>query len=391
MSFFSRKSPAAPAQKPAKGANASMRVTVKQPGPCQQHLTIHLAPEMVAPVRETIVKEFQKGAVLDGFRKGKAPADRVERAYPAQIREETVRRLTRHAFEQVATDRKLKPIGPFEVIKLDFDEAKGLDVEAQVEVEPEFALAEYKGIALKKIPVHILPEELDKALARLQESAAQLVPKGEGEPKEKQLPALDDEFAKDMGLETLPQLRSHIELTLQEHKKTEQAQALEQALCEVLTERHRFEVPPGLVGHQTERLRRDFQTRLLLNGIPEAEVGAHVEKYGEQLKTNAAKLVKLAFILDRIAEHEQLSITQEEVVERLWKLAKQWNRDPVEVRRMLDAKGMWSSVLSSIRQDKTIAWLLNAAKIEEPVGAPVAVASKPPAAGTTQPVQKPTR
>lgn len=342
-----------------------MTVHVSQPAPCQQALRIHLPADAVGPVRDVVVREFQREATIAGFRKGKAPREMVERQFPTQIREETLRRLTRQTFERVTTERHLKPIGPFEVTKLDFDEQKGLQLEAQVEVEPEFDVANYRGIRLTKPAVSVSAEELTQALARLQESMAHLVPAGEGQPKERQVPPLDDELAKDLGFETLERLKTHVDAKLREQKQAEAAQGLEQALCDALLERHRVEVPPRLVTRQAERLTREFQARLLLSGMPEEKIQEEVGTYTEQLKTNAIRLVKLAFILDRIAEHETLSVTQDEVVERLWTLAKRWGRDPAEVRRLLDAKGLWPSVLSSIRQEKTINFLLSASQIVE--------------------------
>ena len=160
-------------------------------------------------------------------------------------------------------------------------------------------------------------------------------------------------------------MRAHLDAKLREQKQAQGKQALEQALCDELLARHQFEVPPRLVTKQTERLSRDFQVRLLLGGFNEEQVKQELAKYTEQLRTNAVRLVKLLFILDRIAEKEAVSVTQDEVVDRLWKLAKRWGKDPAEVRRLLDAQGLWPSVLSSIRQDKTMRLLLDAAQIEE--------------------------
>ncbi|MBI3319414.1 MAG: trigger factor [Candidatus Omnitrophica bacterium] len=333
--------------------------------PCQQQMRIALASEAIHPVRDVVVREFQKEAVLAGFRKGKAPRELVERQFQTNIREELIRRLTRQVFQQATEERRLRPVGPFEVTKLELDDAKGLSLEARVEVEPEFSVADYRGVRLVKPPVSVAPEEIEKALGQLQESMAQLVPAGEGKPKEKRLPNLDDELAKDVGFERVEQLRAHLEATLREQKTARQRQTLEHDLCEALLARHQFDVPPRLIAKQTERLTRDFQARLLLAGMTEEQVKTELAKYTEQLRTNAVRAVKLAFILERIADAETLSVTQDELVDRLWKLAKRWKKDPTEVRRLLDAQGLWPSIASSIRQDKTIEFVLSVAQIEE--------------------------
>lgn len=345
-------------------AKGPLTVDVSSPGPCRQHLKIAMAPEGIAPVRESVVQEFQRDATLSGFRKGKAPRQMVEQRYAGEIREESVRRLTRQVFEQVATERKLKPVGPFEVSKLEFDEAKGLALEADIEVEPEFALADYKTIRIAQPPIDVTAEEMDQALKQLQESAAQLVPAVEGQEKQKQVPSLDDEFAKDVGFESLEELRTHVEAKLREQKRAQQAQGLEQQLCDALLQQHQFDVPSSLVQRQTERLTRDFQMRLLMSGRSEEDAKKELEQYTEQLRTNAVRLVKLTFILNRIAEQESLEVTQDELVDRLWKLSKSWGKDPAEVQRWLDSKQLWPSVMSSIRQDKTVRFLLGLAAPE---------------------------
>ncbi len=363
-----------------------MTVTVKNPQPCQYVFTIHLNAQAIQPVREAVVQEVQRGATIAGFRKGKAPKELVEQHHPGTIREETIRRLTRHVVEQLANDRKLKPVGPFEVIHLEFDEMKGLQLETQVEVEPDFSLGEYRHLTLKRSPIAVSAEDMAQALTRLQESMAQLVPiprpqasgslaedpertrgSGEGQAKEKRVPALDDELAKDVGFETLEALKTHLEAKLREQKTAHQQQGLEQQLCEALLARHQFELPQRLISRQTERLKREFHARLLLTGMAEEPVQQELAKYEEQLRTNAVRHVKLAFIVDRIAQAEHLSVTQDEVVDRLWKLATRLGKDPAEVRRLLDAKGLWPSILSSILQDKTMKWLLSVATIEEGV------------------------
>ena len=336
-------------------------VDIRQPGPCRQELTISVTADGVTPVREVVVKEFQREANIAGFRKGKAPRQMVESKYPSEIREETVRRLTRQVFEQVTEERKLKPVGPFEVTKLEFDDAKGLALEARVEVEPEFELAAYKDIRVTPPEIVVAPDDVEQALKQVQESMAELVEVEAGKPKERRVPAVDDELAKDAGFESLAKLREHLEAKIREQKRGRQHAELEQQVCDLLLARHTFDVPAGLVTKQTERLTRDFQVRLLMSGMNEEQAKVELEKYTEQLRTNAVRVVKLSFILDRVADAEHLDVTQDELVDRLWKLSRRWGRDPAEVRKMLDSQGLWPSVISSIRQDKTVAFLLNLA------------------------------
>ncbi|MBI3021137.1 MAG: trigger factor [Candidatus Omnitrophica bacterium] len=347
---------------PKSGSNGISAV-VTEAAPCRKSLQVRVGQDAIEPVRAAVLAEFQKTAALPGFRKGKAPIELVAREYANPIHEELLRRLTKRAFEQVTTEHDLRPVGPFELTVADFNERDGLALEAAVEVEPSFPLGSYKGIPLTQEPVELTAGDVDKALAALQESAAQLVPTGEGGAKERKLPALDDELAKDLGFGGLSQLRAHVEAKLLEQRRTAHAQRMESNLCEELLKRHAFEVPPGLVSRQADRLTRDFKVRLLLAGTPEEQLNEEVAKFTAQLRTSAERHVKLAFILERIATQESIAVTQDELVGRLWQLAQRWKKDPAEVRKILDAQQLWPSVASAIRQEKTITFLMSAAAI----------------------------
>ncbi|MBI2105135.1 MAG: hypothetical protein HYT90_06145 [Candidatus Omnitrophica bacterium] len=357
-------------RKPTAAAAQGPDASITDTAPCQKALRLRVGRDAIVPVRGAVLAEFQRQAALPGFRKGKAPAGLVEQRYAKDIQDETLQRVTRQAFEQVAQAHGLKPVGPFEVRAMNFSETDGLTLEATVEVEPSFALGSYKGVPLARPSAEVAPQEMERALAALQESMARLAPAKTGEGKERQVPALDEELAKDLGYQSLSALREHVAAKLREQKRTAQAQALETALCDELLKRHPFEVPAGLVAHQTERLTRDFKVRLLLSGVPEGEVDGKVAQFADQLRTSAARHVKLAFILDRIAAQESMAVTQDELVKRLWQLAQRWKKDPAQVRQLFDAQGLWPSVVSAIRQEKTIAFLLSAATITDTVPEP---------------------
>ena len=350
-------------RKSAQPTKSAAAVSITDAGPCQKSLRLQVGLQEIAPVRAAVLGEFQKRAELPGFRKGKAPAELIEKHYAKPLHEETLQRVTRETFERVVKEHRLKPVGPFRLNRADYQDADGLLLEATVEVEPEFPLGAYRGIPLARATAEVSPEESAQALAKLQESMAKLVPVAEGQPKERQVPTLDDELAKDLGFETLAKLQAHVEAKLREQKRSAQERQLESSLCDALLGRHVFQVPPQLVSHQTERLTRDFKARLLLAGRTEAQVEEEAPKFTEQLRTNAERYVKLSFILDRIAEHESVTVTQDEIVNHLWQVARRWQKDPAEVKNVFDAQELWPSVISTIRQEKTVAWLLGAAKI----------------------------
>jgi trigger factor len=364
--------------KTAKSSSGNGKAEVKDSAPCQKSIKLTVGADAVEPIRAAVTGEFQRQATLSGFRKGKAPAELIQKQYAREIEGETRQRVMQQALEQVTKEHELKPVGPFEIAKADFAPEGGLSLEATVEVEPDFALGSYAKIPLTKTAAEVTPADVEQALGKLRESMAQMVPAKGGEgaakdaPKERQLPALDDEMAKDLGYETLEKLRAHVAAKLGEQKRAAQAEALEQALFDEMIKRHPFELPARLVAHQGERLTQEFKARLLLSGLSEEQAAAETSKFTDQLRTNAERRVRLSFILDRVAEQEKIGVTQDELMKRLWNLSRRWQKDPAEVRRVFDRDNLWPSVVSAIRQEKTVATLLSQAAVKEADGKPAA-------------------
>ena len=178
-------------------------------------------------------------------------------------------------------------------------------------------------------------------------------------------------------------LREHVEAKLREQKRLAQEEAVEAALSDELLRRHTFQLPDGLVQAQAERQMRDVKARLLLSVVPETSLEQEAAKLSDQLRTNAQRYVQLSFILDRIAEQEKVAVAERDLVDRLWQLARRWQKDPGEVRAWLDREGLWPSVISTVRREKTVELIKRAAVIEDraaPAGA--AGMMQPAAEGT---------
>lgn len=361
--LFERPSGTPQAAPKGEASEAGVTATVTEIAPCQQRLRVHLSPEAASPIRAAVLAEFQKASSVPGFRKGKAPEEVVERHYAPQLHHELLQRLTEHACARALEQHRLKPVGPIEVTERHWSETEGLSVEATLEVEPSFALGAYKGIPLPQPSCDVSQEECRQALSALQDSMAQLVPAQEGTAKERRVPPLDDELAKDLGFQDVPKLTAHVEATLRERKRDAARQQVDAALGDALLERHPFEVPPRLVAQQQERLIRDIKVRLLLVGTPEDAVEAEAAKVTAKVRASAERRVKLAFVLDRIAEQERIGVTEQELVERLWQIAKQWKKDPAMVRKVFDERGLWPGVASVVREEKTMAFLRAAATV----------------------------
>jgi FKBP-type peptidyl-prolyl cis-trans isomerase (trigger factor) len=101
--------------KPARSSSGNGKAEVKDSAPCRKSIRLTVAPDTIGPVRATVVGEFQRQATLAGFRKGKAPADLVQKQHAKDIEGETRQRLMQQALEQATKEHGLKPVGPFEI------------------------------------------------------------------------------------------------------------------------------------------------------------------------------------------------------------------------------------------------------------------------------------
>ncbi|RMF22647.1 MAG: trigger factor [Deltaproteobacteria bacterium] len=128
------------------------------------------------------------------------------------------------------------------------------------------------------------------------------------EIKNKILPALDDEFAAEVGIEgcdTLEALRAKVREDLERRERMEAERRMRNDLLSALVEAHDFEVPETLVDQQLVRMLRDMGVR----EIPDDKVA----EVRAALEPSAVKQVRAGFILDAIAQAEGLEVTEDEL------------------------------------------------------------------------------
>jgi trigger factor len=186
------------------------------------------------------------------------------------------------------------------------------------------------------------------------------------EVKEKRLPALDDEFAKDVDdeVETLEQLKEKIRKRLEETKKNEAEAALRDAVVEKAAENAEIDIPEVMVKNETDRMLREFDQRLQMQGL-NLELyyqfsGQDEAALREQMKADAEKRVRVALTLEAIAKAENIEVTEEEVNEELEKMAKAYN---LEVEKLKELLGNLDGVKEDLKWRKTIDFLVEHSKV----------------------------
>lgn len=163
------------------------------------------------------------------------------------------------------------------------------------------------------------------------------------EIKTKQLPEVNDDFAKTVNhhnTETMKELLEHLEAHLREDKEAEAEEKFTNEVLTKVVDGSTLEVPASLVQEETNRMVEDFAARLKQQGFTMEQfsqiTGQTEAQLREQMTPDAAGKVKVRLVLDAIANAEDLSATDDEVEAEYTKIATDYNLEPARVKELLD-------------------------------------------------------
>ena len=188
--------------------------------------------------------------------------------------------------------------------------------------------------------------------------------------KEKKLPELNDEFAKDAageqgGVTTLEELRKKIRENLDAAREQEQTSQAREKILEQLVKQHDFPVPEALIeGQMDVRLERVVRS-LAAQGVDPRAVNVDWVSLRRKQRDNAINDVKAELLLDRIATAENIEATDEDVDKEFATLAERSGESVTALRARLTKQGALDRMKSKLRSDKTIDWLYRTARIEK--------------------------
>jgi trigger factor len=193
--------------------------------------------------------------------------------------------------------------------------------------------------------------------------------------RRKELPELNDEFAKDLGdYQTLEELKAVIRKSLLQEREGRAQDEAKQQLIDKLVDAHDFPLPETYVDRQIE-INVESQLRgLVAQGLDPKQLQLDWENVRESQKGRASRDVKASLILDKISEREAIGATQEEVDKEVQKIARQQREAVAVTRAKLQKEGAIPRIAGHIRTDKTLAFLFEQARkeaapvVEEPAG-----------------------
>ena len=183
--------------------------------------------------------------------------------------------------------------------------------------------------------------------------------------RRKELPVLDDEFARDLGdYQSLTELREAVHKSIFREKQFAAQQEAKEKLVDSLVESHEFPVPEAYVDYQIQNQTRARLREITGQDVDLSKVKLDWKEIKEKQQDKAQRNVKAALLLDKIAEHESIHATKEEVDQEVQRVARH-EREPVPaVRARLEKEGMLARIVDNIRTEKTLNFLFEHATKE---------------------------
>ncbi len=185
--------------------------------------------------------------------------------------------------------------------------------------------------------------------------------------RRKELPELNDEFAKDLGdYKTLDELKEAVRKSILREREHHAQEEAKRQLLDELVDLHDFPVPSAYIDRQIE-INVENQLRALAGqGVDPRSIKLDWEKVRETQKDRATRDVKASLLLDKIAEREAIGATQEEVDREVQRIARQQREAVAVTRAKLQKDGAIGRIAGHIRTDKTLSFLFEQARKEAP-------------------------
>jgi len=185
------------------------------------------------------------------------------------------------------------------------------------------------------------------------------------EVKERILPALDQELAKAYGAETLEKLQAGVRRDLENELKYKQQKSTRNDLVRALLGRVNFELPETAVAQETRNVVYDLVRENAQRGVPRDVIEKQKEQIYSAATHNAKERVKVQFLLQKIAEKEDIKVSQEEIASRVHYLAGLYQISPEKFLKDLRKRNGLIEVYDQIMNEKVIDLLEKNAKFED--------------------------
>ena len=186
------------------------------------------------------------------------------------------------------------------------------------------------------------------------------------EIKKKELPELDDEFAKDVSeFDTLDELKASIKEKLETENADRTKYETEDAVIKAVCEEAKLDIPDGMVDLELDNMIKDMEQRLAYQGLKFDQylqmMGKTEEEFRKESEPQAIEGIKSRLALEAIIEKEKIEATDKEVEEKLEEMAKSYGKTADELK---DNENIKEYIKNGITSEKAIDFLVKNAKIK---------------------------
>jgi trigger factor len=185
------------------------------------------------------------------------------------------------------------------------------------------------------------------------------------EIRERVLPDLDDDFAKDVGdYENLAALKERLRTNILHTKELTSQNEMKEKVIAKLVEDNPFEVPQSMTLNRQAQMIASVERNLVMRGVPKEEIEKGRDKMFGEAAGPAELKVRASLILEAVADKEKILVSPEELNSEVKKIAEQNKIDPGEARRRMVQNGALDNLKEVMREDKTVAYLLEKAEVK---------------------------
>jgi len=186
--------------------------------------------------------------------------------------------------------------------------------------------------------------------------------------KVKELPAIDDEFAKEVSeFDTLEELRNDIKTNLEKSSKDREVKEFEEAVIDAVCSNVPMEIPEVMIKKETDVMLKDLEMKLKYQGLDLEQYYQYTnnteEKVREFMKEAAEKRVKTDLVITEIAKIEKVDATDEELLEKAKEVAKQYGEKDIDKTADLILKAQKQYLKIDVVNEKVIKMLVDSAKV----------------------------
>ncbi|MCX5776153.1 MAG: trigger factor [Candidatus Firestonebacteria bacterium] len=182
--------------------------------------------------------------------------------------------------------------------------------------------------------------------------------------KEKKLPALDDEFAKDLGeFKTLDEVKKNIEDGLKKELEQKEKTRVTNLIIDEILKSVEFSAPQSLVDNEVQNLMHDFEGRMAQQGVTYEVIGRKKEDVEKEYAGVALKRVKAYLVLDVIAKTENITVLEEEVDGEIRAFMFRMGKEGDNYKEYFKSEKGRDNIRSQMTQDKILDFLLKNADI----------------------------